>query len=131
MNNKIMVEFGTQNAVQLGLGEDVTVAQLILASRALMARADQLTFINEASVMLEQVMPEESENEEVYECIMRLGVNVKKNIPNIEGTDFVGRLLILMYEHIESEDVLEAKEFINKLDWTDFVAQDSSKESIN
>ena len=117
----IVIEFDELDHVLLKCSSEVTVSNLLRSIETLNAKANEITFYNEAYTALERIFDShELENDDLLKSIVRLAERVRKYRPTIEGPSFIAKLMLLLFNNSYDDDASESIEFINSLNAEEF-----------
>ena len=127
---KISISFNEYGAISVNYSKEVSVSNLLSASKELIDMANELTFFNEAYAALEKVFDdEELENDELMRSIVMLAKNVRKVRKDIEGPEFISKLITILYKKDFFDDASIAIDFIKELDTNSFLFMTDSSDS--
>ena len=129
---EIKIHFDTLENVSLIYNEEVTASNLINASSLLLNKAKELTFYNESYTAIEKVFDsEELDNSALMKSIVVLAEKTRKIRKNIEGPDFIAKLVMLLFKKDFFNDATVAVDFINSLSGEDFLFLTEDVSSTN
>ena len=118
---KITIEFNERNEALIECGEEVTVTNLLKAGTELMEKARELTFYNEAYTAIEKIFDtEELDDEYLMKSVVILAEKVRRYSPLIEGTDFIAKMVQILFREEYFDRMDEAGDFLRNMSPEDF-----------